>query len=442
MDAASIYALSTAPGRSAIAIIRISGPSAGAALLALSSLPRLPEARRAKTVVLQLSGAVLDRALCLWFPGPNSVTGEDLVELHVHGGPAVVRQVLAALGEVPGLRSALPGEFTKRGFLNGKLDLTQAEGLADLIDAETEQQAALALSQMDGALGRLYESWRSRIVKGLAYTEAVIDFPDEDVPDSSALVIAPDLRLVLDEMTGHLEDGNRGEILREGLSVAILGAPNSGKSSLLNALAKRDIAIVSDIAGTTRDVLEARLNLKGYAVNLADTAGLRDTQEVIEREGIKRALARAEAAQVRVLLVDPSSVSELEGLLRHLRQGDLVAWSKSDLGWLPPPCPGFASVAISTLNGSGLADLVSWLATQAADIAGSGGGAVISRARHREAVKDAETSLSRGLERLSLRLELAAEDFRLAARAIGRITGRVDVEDVLDVVFRDFCIGK
>jgi tRNA modification GTPase len=380
--------------------------------------------------------------MCFWFPAPHSVTGEDLAELHLHGGPAVVRGVLAALGELPGLRLALPGEFTKRGFLNGKLDLTQAEGLADLIDAETEQQAALALSQMDGALGQLYESWRGRIVKGLAYTEAVIDFPDEDVPDSAALAIAPDLQSVLSEMKAHLADGHRGEILRNGLSVAILGAPNSGKSSLLNALAKRDIAIVSDIAGTTRDVLEARLNLGGYAVNLADTAGLRETSEAIEQEGIRRAVVRAEAAQLRVLLVDPGTVSRLKDLQTHLQPGDLVVWSKADLNWTPPALADFETMAVSTKTGAGLSTLVTWLADQAARFAGTGNGAVISRARHRESVLEAVETLSRGLSALTSGLDLAAEDLRMAARAIGRITGRVDVEDVLDVVFQDFCIGK
>lgn len=443
MAAATIYALSSAPGRGAIAVVRISGPDAGAALQSLAGLNALPEPRRAHLFKLRRGDIVLDRALCLWFPGPGTATGEDLAELHLHGGRAVINGVLFALSLLPGLRLAQPGEFTKRGFLNGKLDLTQAEGLADLVDAETEQQAAQAIAQMDGALGRVYESWRSQIVRALAYAEAVLDFPDEDVPDSAAGAIAPALEMVVADIRRHLADQHRGEIVRDGLSVAILGRPNAGKSSLLNALAQRDVAIVSDIEGTTRDILEARLNLGGYAVILADTAGLRETMEPLESEGIRRALARAASAHIRILVADPQSLHDLEALAGNLRPGDLIVWNKSDLGWAPPSPAQHESVSVSALSGAGLDALVDWLSRRASDLAGPvGQEAPISRARHREALTDAVVAMSAGLAVLGRDLDLAAEDIRIAARAIGRITGRVDVEDVLDVVFRDFCIGK
>jgi tRNA modification GTPase len=402
----------------------------------------MPEPRTGVLATLRHSGSILDRALCFWFPGPASATGEDVVELHLHGGIAVVRSVLSALADHSELRLAEPGEFTRRGFLNGKLDLTQAEGLADLIDAETEHQASQALSQMEGSLGRLYESWRERIVRGLAYAEAVLDFPDEDVPDSAALKLLPELQSVMREIELHLADGHRGEIVRDGLSVAILGRPNAGKSSLLNALARRDVAIVSDIAGTTRDVLEVRLNLGGYAVILADTAGLRETTDQIESEGIRRALVRAEESQVRILVADPETIPELEHLVSRLRTGDIVVWNKADLDWRPPSIRGFESLVVSTKTGQGLAPLVEWLARRAGIIVGVGQGAVITRSRHREALLEAVGSIRNGIAVLGRDLDLAAEDLRIAARSIGRITGRVDVEDILDIVFRDFCIGK
>lgn len=441
MRAETIFALSSAPGRAAISVVRVSGPATSPAFLAVTRRSHMPPAREA--VLAKLFGAhgPLDRALCLWFPGPASATGEDLVEFHLHGGPAVVRGVLDTLMGFPGLRLAEHGEFTRRAFVHGKMDLTQAEGLADLIDAETEMQAAQAFSQMDGRLGGLYETWRGQIVRALAYVEAVIDFPDEDVPDEAALSVFPELKSVKSEMDQHLADGHRGEILRDGLAVVILGPPNAGKSSLLNALARRDIAIVSDIPGTTRDVLETRLNIAGYAVSLADTAGLRATSEAIEAEGIRRALRRAESAQVRLIVIDPGSVSTLPDMLSSYRPGDIVVFSKSDLGW-SPPILDVESLTVSTISGVGLDALIARLGQRAKDLSGVGGAALITRSRHREALRDAVAALNDGLAGASRGLDLVAENLRIAARAIGRITGRVDVEDVLDVVFRDFCIGK
>ena len=441
MHAGTIFALSSAPGRAAISVVRVSGPDASRAFLRLTRRDRMPSAREAVLVKLHGAHGPLDRALCLWFPGPASATGEDMVEFHLHGGPAVVRGILDTLADSAGLRFAEPGEFTRRAFLHGKMDLTQAEGLADLIDAETEMQAAQAFSQMSGALGELYESWRGRIVRSLAYVEAVIDFPDEDVPDDAARSVFPELKSVKMEMDRHLADGRRGEILRDGLSVVILGPPNSGKSSLLNALMRRDIAIVSDIPGTTRDILEARLNIAGYAVCLADTAGVRTTSEAIEAEGIRRARLRAESVQVRLILIDPDSVSLIPEMLSSYRPGDLVVFSKSDLDWTPPQLDA-ETLFISTLSGVGLDDLISKLEQRARDLSGVGGSALITRSRHREALRDSSDALSKGVEQVGNGLDIVAENLRVAARAIGRITGRVDVEDVLDVVFADFCIGK
>jgi tRNA modification GTPase len=285
------------------------------------------------------------------------------------------------------------------------------------------------------------EAWRGRLLRALAMVEAVIDFPDEDVPDSAALAVVPGLQVLAGEIAAHLDDGHRGEIVRDGLSVVILGAPNAGKSSLLNALARRDVAIVSDIAGTTRDVLEVSLNLGGYAVTLADTAGLRETAERIETEGIRRALARGSQAHLRIAVVDASR-PDVSGQVRAaLRPGDLVVWNKIDLG-SAGSVPGFSSVSVSAMTGEGLPELIVWLTEKAAALAGSDCSSQITRARHREALEECVAGLLRALAVVSRGLDLAAEDLRLAARALGRITGRVDVEDVLDIVFAEFCIGK
>ena len=341
-----------------------------------------------------------------------------------------------ALGALPRLRPAEPGEFSKRAFLNGKLDLTEAEAIADLVDAETRAQQRQALRQLDGALGRLYEAWARDLVHALAHLEADLDFPDEDLPDGVADQTRPALRRILDEITEHLSDNRRGERLRSGVEVAILGAPNAGKSSLLNVLARRDAAIVSDIAGTTRDVIEVHMDLSGFPVILADTAGLRETADRIEDEGVRRALARAERADLKLLLYDGSLWPAKDAATADLRDGDAIEIvTKADL----LPVTDNLPLAISTVTGAGLDDLLDRLAEAVASrLAGSG--PALTRARHRAALEDAKTALDRAMTAPSP--ELVAEDVRLAVRAIGRITGRVDVEDLLDVVFRDFCIGK
>ncbi|MBX3445566.1 MAG: tRNA uridine-5-carboxymethylaminomethyl(34) synthesis GTPase MnmE [Parvibaculaceae bacterium] len=433
----TIYALSSAAGRAGIAVLRLSGPHVRHAIEALTGRgagqPRAAELRRLKDPE---TGAALDRGLLLFFEAPHSFTGEDVAEFHVHGGRAVVAAVLAALAKIEGLRAAAPGEFTRRAFEAGKLDLTEVEGLADLIDAETEAQRAQALRQMEGALGSLYEGWRARLMKALAYAEAEIDFPDEEVPGDLIEKLGPEIAALSSEIAAHLDDGGRGERLRDGVEVAIVGPPNAGKSSLLNRLAKREAAIVSDEAGTTRDVLEVRLDIGGVPVTLADTAGLREAAGAIEREGVRRALARAEAADLRIVVAAPDA----GGDFALAREGDIRVFNKLDLAGAVPD----GAIGVSALTGAGLESLEATLRERIGTAYEAREHPVITRARHREGLRDCAASLTRAGAALSrgLDAELVAEDLRLAARALGRITGRVDVEDLLDVIFRDFCIGK
>ena len=302
----TIFAPASAPGRAGVAVIRISGPGAGPALLALSRRGALPPPRRASLARLcdPATDIVIDRGLVFWFPEPDSFTGEDISEIHVHGARTVISALIEALAACPGLRLARPGEFTRRAFEHGKMDLTQAEAVADLIDAETEAQRRQAVRQMDGELGRLYDDWRAALVGALAHLEAAIDFPDEDLPADTAAAVGPRLAELRAAIAGHQDDRHRGERLRDGLYVVILGAPNVGKSSLANALSRRDVAIVSDVAGTTRDVIEVHLDLAGYPMTVVDTAGLRATADAIEQEGVRRALARAGAADLKIVMVD------------------------------------------------------------------------------------------------------------------------------------------
>jgi tRNA modification GTPase TrmE len=433
----TIYALASGAGRAGVAVVRLSGPGARICVTSLTG-HSLPPPRKAQLRLLRgPDGTKIDQALVLWFPSPHSFTGEDVAEFHLHGGRAVIDGLLMALGEFPGVRLAEPGEFTRRAVLSGKLDLTQAEALADLIEAQTEAQRSQALRQYDGVLGVLYDGWRSELSKALAWAEAAIDFSDEELPEE---VIAEARRMTEDvraEMEGHLSDA-RGEIVRDGLMVAVVGPPNAGKSSLVNALAGRDVAIVSETAGTTRDIIEVRLNLSGYAVVVADTAGLREAGDAIEAEGVRRALARAETADVVLLLRDGTKISNVLDIHEKLDSKTvLTVWNKADQPW-PEPREG---LALSLKTGEGL-DAVIVALTEAArqKLEGESEAPLITRARHREAVEDAAAALDRanGAEEL----ELFAEDLRLAVRSIGRITGQVDIEDLLDVIFCDFCIGK
>jgi tRNA modification GTPase len=448
----TIFALASAPGRAAVAIVRLSGSGTGAAIRALTGAK--PKSRRPSLRVLRrpADGAVLDQALVLWFPGPHSYTGEDVAELHLHGGAAVIDGVTETLLGL-GLRLAQPGEFTRRAFENGKLDLSQAEAIGDLVEAETEAQRRQALAQLDGDLARRHAAWREALVEALALLEAAVDFPDEDLPAAVARGAAPLIADVAREIEAALADGERGERVRDGYRIALIGAPNAGKSSLLNALAGRDAAIVTATPGTTRDVIEVALNLAGYRVVIGDTAGLRRPKGAIEAEGVRRAAALAEAADLRLLIVDAAARDErwreAAGLVRA---GDICVLNKRDLA--PPPAGGAVSewavahdlavADVSVTRETGLAELQSILTARVVEALSGGEFPAATRARHREDLSAARSHLARASESLAdpVEVELAAEDVRLAARSLARVTGRVDPEDVLDRVFAKFCIGK
>ena len=438
MSSDTIFALASGRGRSGVAVVRLSGSDARTSLAALTRKP-LPESHNAvvRDIVSVDKNTVIDQSLVIFFARPNSFTGEDVVELHLHGGPAILTAVFDQLASLPDLRPAEPGEFTRRAFENGKLDLTEAEGLGDLVNAETEAQRQQALRQMRGALGAVYDGWRTELIGSLAHLEADIDFPDEDLPGGVAEAISPRIRELKSDIKAHLADGHRGEKIRDGLDVVIIGAPNVGKSSLLNILARRDAAIVSEQAGTTRDIVEVHLDLAGYPVTIADTAGLRDAGDVIEREGVRRARARAEIADIRILMTtadDPVIPVEFADL--H-RVQDFHVINKIDLGGEDR---GSDSVSLSVKTEEGLDDFLAALETDVVRRLDVSGAPALTQLRHRLALEDCVAALDRFL--ISGEAELAAEDVRLAVRALGRITGRVDVEDILDVVFGDFCIGK
>lgn len=444
----TIFALSSGPGVAGVAVVRVSGSNAFSVLQTLTKGAAVPQPRRASLRALRdpQTGDLLDQALVLTFKGPASFTGEDVVELHLHGGRAVVKGVLSALDGLSGTEPAAPGDFTRRAFEAGKLDLTAVEGLGDLLHAETTEQRRLALKQMGGALADLYESWRDQLVRSLAYLEADIDFPDEDLPDGVAASVLPGINSLRTEMLAHLSDDRRGERVRDGYRVAIVGAPNAGKSTLLNALAGSDVAIVTDEAGTTRDVLEVRLDLGGYPVRLFDTAGIRDGDiGLVEAEGIRRAVKAAEEADACLIVHPAGSAEPLAGGFETLAQKSFLALSKADLGGSGTGVPDFVAGAgrftLSAKTGEGLDKFLDALTHSVSAAMSSREAPVLTRLRHRRAVEDCAEALKR-FETVTHDAVLAAEEVRLAARSVARITGRVDVEDLLDVIFRDFCIGK
>jgi tRNA modification GTPase len=448
-DRSTIFALSSGHPPAAVAVVRVSGPQAGPALEKL--IGRVPEARKAALVRVRdpLSGEVIDEALALWFPAPHSETGEDVAELQLHGGHAVIAAVLDALGTMPGCRLAERGEFTRRAFEAGRLDLTAVEGLGDLIAAETPAQRRQAFRQLKGLIGDQAEAWRQRLVETLALVEARIDFSDEaDVPEDLIRPAVHAAQQLREEIAAKLADGGRGERLREGLVVAIAGPPNAGKSTLLNRLARREAAIVSPYAGTTRDVIEVHLSLDGYPVTLLDTAGIRDSVEPVEREGVRRARERAASADLVLWVIDAAKC----GFGDHLPQGlsnsdvwlvqnkiDLVTDSVSGLQGRS----GYKFIhSISAQQGEGVEVLVAALAEHARTFFTASESSIVTRARHRRALQETLSALDRAIAQAADREELIAEELRAAATALGRLTGRVDVEDILDVIFRDFCIGK
>ena len=453
----TIFALSSGRTPAAIAVVRVSGPRAGPALKAL--IGRVPEPRKAALARVRdpQSGEIIDEALALWFPGPNSETGEDTAELQLHGGRAVVAAVFAALGRLDGLRPAEAGEFTRRAFENGRLDLTAVEGLADLIGAETEAQRRQAFRQMKGLLGHRAESWRTQLTEALALVEARIDFADEsDVPED---LIGPALaaaRRLRDEIADVLAGAGRGERLRDGLVVAIAGPPNAGKSTLLNRIARREAAIVSPQPGTTRDVIEVHLDLDGYPVTLLDTAGIRDSDDPVEQEGVRRARERAAEADLVLWVVDAGqegsangrpSLADIQGRAGAPGPDTWVVQNKSDMvnTTLRSELKVTQSKQFlaSAKTGEGIEALLEALSRHVAAYF-QAEPALITRQRHRRALQETAAALDRALAEGAAagREDIVAEELRLAARTLGRLTGRVDVEDILDVIFRDFCIGK
>lgn len=433
-SADTIFAPATAPGKAGVAVVRVSGARALAVAKAISGLAS-PALRMAHYAAFKAQdGAEIDRGLMLFFPAPGSFTGEDVAEFHIHGGIAVLKAFLAVLSS-HGLRFAEAGEFTRRAFLNGKMDLLAAEGLADLIEAETDQQRRQAAGQMAGGMSRFYQNIRTQMVSVLAHLEAYIDFPDEEIPESVLTGLEAEVRGLMATITEVLADGARGERVREGIHVVILGPPNAGKSSLLNVLANRDVAIVSPQAGTTRDVIEVHLDIAGYPVVLVDTAGIRESAEMIEQEGIRRALARAEGADIRLVLSD---ATELDGGLAIWReQGGLLVVNKCDAA--QPPMPEGA-LAVSAATGQGVEELLKVLRELVILRYGAEHSPLITRARHRALLMDALNYLENSLRPLPL--ELKCEELRLAAGAVGKITGQIAVDDVLDLIFSQFCIGK
>ena len=437
----TIYAPATAPGRAAISIVRISGAATrGVADILMATLP--PPRMAAVRSLRSASGDDLDKAMVLWLPGPATFTGEDMLELHLHGGRAVLSAVLGTIGAIDGCRPAEPGEFTRRALLSGRLDATEAEAIADLVDADTSAQRGQALRQLSGALSAEADRWRTALIRAMAHIEAYIDFPDEEIPTAVVATVRAEINTIAMEMRERLGD-RRGAIVREGYRVAIVGRPNVGKSTLMNALAGRDVAIVTDIPGTTRDVLEVTLDLSGYAVILADMAGLRDTADPVEKEGVRRAERWSQEADLRLVLhtaeapphpapdhIDVSVLTKIDRL------------SPIELAEAGDAYP--ESVAISGLAGTGLKDLLNRVEAALKNRLSGSGTAVLTRDRHRQAVTGAATALERfqSWDGDPNGIELAAEDLRAAVAEIGRLTGRIDVDDLLDVIFRDFCLGK
>lgn len=443
----TIFAVSSGRGRAGVSVIRVSGSQTQNVIMAVSGNEKLPRPRRAtlRWFYDPETNEKLDQGLLIFFPGPNSFTGEDVAEFHIHGGYAVVAGFLEALIKIEGLRSAEAGEFTRRAFDNGRMDLTAAEGLADLINAETKAQQRQALRQMDGELAKIYESWREQIITAMAYLEADIDFSDEEIPDDVVARVGPIVAKLRETIGQHLDDAHRGERLRHGLQVVILGAPNAGKSTFLNYLSKRDVAIVSDIAGTTRDLIEVHLDISGFPVNVIDTAGIRESEDAIEAEGVRRAEGKAKEADLKILLIDGSmgNVPD-EKMQSHIDINTMVLYNKSDLGLVDKEdfgeCIGRWDVSLK--SGDGLSHFMKAFKGEVERRMELTETPSLTRTRHRANLKSAVDHLDRYLSADHFDLELLSEDLRMAAREIGKITGRVDVEDILEKIFKEFCIGK
>ena len=432
----TIFAPATASGKAGVAVIRVSGPQALEAVKKMTAI-KTPVPRKAMFSEIHTpDGTAVDNGLVLYFPCPNSFTGEDVVEFQTHGGRAIISAVLSGLAQINGFRPAGRGEFTRRAVENGKMDLTAAEGLADLVDAETEQQRKQALRQMGGALAKIYEDWHDRLLHVLAWMEAYIDFPVEEIPENVSADVRGKIAGLMSEIQVHLNDGRRGEKLRDGFQIAIIGAPNAGKSSLMNRLAQRDVAIVSSTAGTTRDIIEVRLDINGYPVIVADTAGLRDTDEEIEAEGVRRAKARAEEADLVLWLSDAlkgknnteTEKIDSEKIFCIMNKADQAEPQNDDNIW------------ISAKTGQGIDVLLDRIGRFVEEKMALREEPSLTRLRHRKALEECLQCLNSSLK--APEIELMTEDLRMAMRSLGKITGQVQVEKLLDVIFKDFCIGK
>ncbi len=446
MDNQTIYALSTVYGKSGVAVIRISGNNALAALKKMTSLDATKiKPRYAYFVSLKNNeGNTLDKCLILYFKAPNSFTGEDIVEIQTHGSKAVISGVLSTLAQIEDFRMAEPGEFSKRAFYNGKMDLTEAEGLADLIDAETSEQQKYAMRQMEGGLKNLYDDWREQLLKILAHLEAFIDFPDEDIPNNVMSEMKNNVFKLENSVYEHLKADNIGERLREGFRVVIVGPPNAGKSSLLNAIANREAVIVSDIAGTTRDAIDIHLDIKGYPVMFTDTAGLREANEEIERKGIEIAYSKIKSADFIICLFDASKdgVQIFDNIRNSFKNNTILVANKSDK-LTSEQCSELEKqgcILISAKQKEGISQILDRIYEYICERFTSNSNLLITRSRYREALQE----VMENLQHFSFdkEIELTAEDIRLAARALGKITGGIEVNEILDKIFGDFCIGK
>ena len=435
MSDETIFALSSAAGRAGVAVIRISGDKALKVYNTLTGKKEIKEKYIQCNYIYDENKNVIDQAITVFFKGPKSFTGEDVLEIQCHGSRAVIQKILFLLSDIKGCRMAEPGEFTRRAVYNNKMDLTAAEGLIDLIDADTEAQRVWAVRQMGGELQNLYDGWRKQLVEYMAYLEAFIDFPEEEIPSEKMAIINDGIHDLIHKIAAHLDDNNRGINLKEGFQIAIIGAPNVGKSSLLNALAHKDVAIVSETAGTTRDVVEVYLDIAGYPVVIADTAGLRQTDEQIEKEGIKRALKRAEDATLLIAMgevgknLDKKTKETFE---KH--PNAILVFNKADKGIKQD------GLLISAKTGQGIDKLYQTIKDKVIEQMGSSNGVMLTRLRYKTSLKECGEALCRALDETEL--ELKAEELRLAARALGKITGFVRTEELLDVIFSSFCIGK
>ena len=442
----TIYALSSGPGMAGVAVVRVSGKETSKVVKLITNddlpTPRVATLRKMNNIN---TNELIDEGLVIWFPGPQSYTGEDLAEFHVHGSRAVVAALHVSISNVKNCRLAEPGEFTKRAFQNGRINLMKAESIGDLISAETEIQRKQAVKIMNGKSSDIFNSWREKLLKILAHVEAKIDFPDENLPKEALLEITQTSKQVSNEIQKILKDQKVGEIIREGFKIAIVGPTNAGKSSLLNYLSKRDAAIVSEIAGTTRDVIETHLNLNGYPVIVSDTAGIRDSKDEIEKKGIKLALKRAEEADLRLVVIEPKNLDFTSFLKNLFDENSILIINKSDLlkKKLDPQIKKLDHVLISIIKNSNLDILINKIINKLKNKFISSEDILINRERHRQHLEQCVEHLINFTDKnKNDDLDKGAEDLRLATRHLGMIVGKVDVEEILGSIFNDFCIGK